>query len=411
MKSFRPVLILTALFLLLALPAAADARSTPAMEGAPPAAIEGTITHISIPFVGGGPIVTLLDGLVSFDATGATVRFSNGTAGTTADFAVGQRLVAFVEPTQAMPLAKSIVILAQRSDVTLTGTVGAVDLTARTLTVLGFTARVTDKTAFGGPWDGAGQAGLEDVGIGDLVLVAAMADAKALVATKVMKLSPSPTPTVRIHGVVEAIGTVSWTIVLRDGAKSVVKVDAETKVVGGPKIGDEVDILARQLPDGSILALLIAGFVPPPTVPTERYEGVVKAIGTTSWTVGPKAGDGPDRLFAVSEKTTILGSPKVGDEVGVLAAKQSDGSFLAIVITKAVSAPGVATQVAFEGVLNRIAADGSMMGIATWMVGDTKVVVSRLAIVLGEPRVGDRVRVEGFRVRDGSVMASKITKL
>ena len=270
---------------------------------------------------------------------------------------------------------------------------------------------MTDKTAFGGPWDGAGQAGLENVRIGDLVLVAAMADAQALVATKVMKLSPSPTPTLRIHGVVEAIGTVSWTIVLRDGTKSVVKVDAETKVVGGPKVGDEVDILARQLPDGSILALLIAGFVPPPTVPTERYEGVVKAIGTTSWTVGPKAGDGPDRLFAVSEKTTILGGPKVGDEVGVLAAKQSDGSSLAIVITKTVSAPDVATQVAFEGVLNRIAADGSMMGIATWLVGETKVVVSRLTIVLGDPKVGDRVRVEGFRVRDGSVMASKITKL
>ena len=410
MKAFRPVLFLTAISLLLAFPAAADVRTSPAPEGPPPAAIEGTITHLSIPFVGGGPIVTLLDGLVSFDATGATVRFSTGNAGTTADLAIGQRLVAFVEPTSAMPKATSIVVLAQRSDVTLTGSVDAVDATARTLTVLGFTARVTDKTVFGGPWDGAGQAGLEDVRVGDLVLVAATSDARSLVATRVMKLSPSPTPTLRVHGVVEAIGTVSWTIALRDGSKSVVKVDAETKIVGSPKVGDEVEVLARQLSDGSLVAILIARSVPPPHFPMERYQGVVKAIGPAAWTIGPKAGDGPDRLFAVSAKTRILGDPKIGDEVGVLAEKQADGSYLAIVIAKVALAPPVGAVVAFEGTLNRIATDGSA-GLATWLVGDTNVIVSRMTSVRGGPKIGDRVRVEGIRGPDGSVMATKIAKL
>ncbi|HYN41316.1 MAG TPA: DUF5666 domain-containing protein [Thermoanaerobaculia bacterium] len=411
MKSFRPHFLVPALLLLLALPITADMRSTPAMEGPPSAAIEGTITSLNIPFVGGGPIVTLLDGLVSFDATGATVRFSNGTAGTTADLATGQRIVAFVEPTSAMPKAKSIVVLAQRTDVTLTGAVNAVDTTARTLTVLGFTARVTDKTVFGGPWDGAGQAGLEDVRVGDLVLVAATSDARTLVATRVMKLAPSVAPTTRIHGTVESIGIVSWTIVLRDGTKSVVKIDAETKVVGSPKAGDVVDVLARQLPDGSLVAILIAGFVPPPTVTMERYQGVVKAIGPTSWTIGPKAGDGPDRLFGVSAKTRFLGDPKVGDEVGVLAEKQSDGSYLATVIAKVTPGPATTPAVTFEGVLNRISAEGSMGGLGTWLVGDTKVMVSRLTIVLGGPKVGDKVRVEGLRTPDGTVMATRITKL
>jgi hypothetical protein len=410
MKAFRPVLFLTAICLLSAFPISADMRSAPAPEGPPSAAIEGTITHINVPFVGDGPIVTLLDGLVSFDATGATVRFSNGSAGSTADLATGQRIVAFVEPTTAMPKAKSIVVLAQRTDVTLTGAVNAVDTTARTLTVLGFTARVTDKTVFGGPWDGAGQAGLEDVRVGDLVLVAATSEARTLVATKVMKLSPSVAPTTRIHGTVEAIGTVSWTIALRDGTKSMVKVDAETRVVGAPKVGDEVDVLARQLPDGSLVAILIAKSIPPPTVPTERYQGIVRAIGPTSWTIGPKAGDGPDRLFAVSSKTRILGDPKIGDEAGVLAEKQADGSYLAIVIAKVTLAPPVGTAVAVEGTLNRIAPDGSM-GLATWLVGDTKVIVSRMTTVRGEPKVGDRVRVEGIRGPDGSVMATRVTKL
>lgn len=412
MKPCRSVLAIPALFLLLALPAAAGARTAPAPEGPPSSAIEGTVTSINIPIVGGGPIVTLLDGLVSFDAIGATVRFSDGTVGTTADLAIGQRLVAFVGPAVGMLKARSVVVLAQRTDVTLTGKVDAVDLAARTVTLLGFTAQVTDRTVFGGPREGAGRSGLEDVRVGDLVLVGAVADSGVLVATRVMTLAPTALPTTRIHGIVESIGTDSWTLVLRDGTKTVVKVDAETKVVGGPKVGDQVDVLARQLPDGSVLALLIAGFVPPPIAPTERYEGVVKAIGTASWTVGPTAGDGPDRLFAVGEKTRILGDPRVGDQVGVLAQRQADGSYLALVIARAALAPTVPKAVAFEGVLHRIAQAGTTgAAISTWLVGETKVTVSRLTVVLGEPKVGDRVRVEGLLVRDGSVMASRIAKL
>lgn len=412
MKPCRSALAIPALFLLLALPAAAGARTAPAPEGPPSSAIEGTVTSINIPIVGGGPIVTLLDGLVSFDATGATVRFSDGTVGTTADLAAGQRLVAFVEPAAGMQKAKSVVVLAQRTDLTLTGNVDAVDLAARTLTVLGFTAHVTDRTVFGGPREGAGRSGLEDVRVGDLVLVSAMADSGVLVATRVMTLLPSPLPTTRIHGTVESIGTDSWTLVLRDGTKSVVKVDAETKIVGGPKVGDQVDVLARQLSDGSVLALLIAGFVPPPTVQTERYEGMVKSIGTTSWTVGPTAGDGPDRLFTVGEKTRILGDPKVGDQVGVLAQRQTDGSYLALVIARAALGPAVPKAVTFEGIVHRITREESMgAAIPTWLVGATTVTVSRLTVILGEPKVGDRVRVEGLLVRDGSVMAARIVKL
>ncbi len=410
MKAIRSVLVLPALFLLLALPASAVTRGVPAFDGPPPASIEGTITSINIPFVGGGPIVTLLDGLISFDATGATVRFPNGSAGTTADFAVGQRVVALVEPTTAMPKARSIVILAQRTDAMLTGKVEAIDLTARTLEVLGFTATVDDETVFGGPRDGAGQAGLADLSVGDLVLLATTAEGRTLVATRVMKLAPSPIPTSRIHGVVGTIGTGSWTIVLPDGTRTDVKIDAETKIVGSPKVGDEVDVLARPLPDGTVLAALIVRFVAPPTVPMERYEGVVRSISPTEWTIGPKVGEGPDRIFEVDGSTKILGDPKVGDEVGVLASKQASGRYLAVAIAKMTIAPPVGTKVAFEGVVNRIDPEG-MMGVATWMVGSTKVLVSRMTDVTGAPKVGDTVRVEGFKGPDGVVMAARIAKL
>ena len=137
---------------------------------------------------------------------------------------------------------------------------------------------------------------------------------------------------------------------------------------------------------------------------------MVKSIGTTSWVVGPRVGEGPDRIFAVSGKTSIVGDPKVGDEVGVLAERQADGSWLAIVIAKAAPAPVVPTPVAFDGIVNSIATESSM-GLATWLVGDTKVMVSRMTIVNGNPKVGDTVRVEGLKGVDGAVMAARVTKL
>jgi hypothetical protein len=414
MKTSRRPVLLSALSLLLALPAGAAVRSMPTTDGPPAASIEGTITSVNIPFVGGGPIVTLLDGLVSFDATGATVRFADGLTGTPADLATGQRIVAFVEPATALLKATSVVVLAQRTDVLLTGKVEAVDTAARTLTLLGFTARVTDKTVFGGPRDGVGQSGLGSLRVGDLVLVAAKADSGSLVATRVMQLSPSPDPAVRLHGLVEAIGTESWTILV-DGSRTVVKIGDETKVIGDPKVGDEVDVLARRQSDAALFAVLISKSVPVPALPTVRYQGIVKAIGTTSWTIGPKVGDGPDRLFAVNERTKVLGDPKVGDEVGVLAQHLADGPALAIVIAKVIVAPPTPTVVSFDGVVVSITPGtpagpnpGTTMG--TWLVGETKVVVSRMTVVRGDPRVGDEVHVVGLRNPDGVVLATSITK-
>lgn len=328
----RRIVLLPALVLLLAFPATADPRSRPTVEGPPPAAIEGTISSLHAPIAGGGPIVSILDGLVWFDATGATVRFGDGTPGTTDDLAAGQRVVAFVDATASPLKASAIVVLLQRTDVTLTGKVEAVDPPARTLTVLGFTVTVTEATVFGGPRDGTGQAGLEDVKVGDLVLVAAKADSGRLVATRVMKLSPSPTPTVRLHGVVESIGTEAWTLLLRDGTSAVVKVDAETKVVGEPRAGDEVDVLARRLSDGSLLAILIAKVATTPSpVATVSFDGVVQRISpgspTGTWLVG-------ETKVVVSRATTVRGNPQVGDTVHVEGLKSPDRVVLARLVAK-----------------------------------------------------------------------------
>ena len=400
--------LLPALLLLATLPLAADVRTAPTIDGPPPASIEGTITHVGVPIASPGPIVTLLGGLVSFDAEGATVRFADGTPGTTASLAVGQRIVAFLA-SPAPPLkASSIVVFQERADVTLTGTVGSVDASAGTLGLLGLTLKVTDRTVFGGPWDGAGRAGLGELKVGDLVLVAAKADGGVLVATRVLKLSPTPTPTVRFHGVVASIGTERWTFKLADGTTTTVKVDARTKIVGEPRVGDEVDVLARRESDGSLLAVLIQRPVEPPP-PTERYAGMLKELTRTSAVVGPRVGDGPDWLFVVNAETRLVGDPRVGDDVGVLALQQADCSLLALVIAKVVTVPPGA-EVAFDGLLKSTSAAGSM-GAAVWLVDETRVHVTRSTVVRGSPAVGDRVHVEGLRNPDGSVLAKLVAKL
>lgn len=408
MKVSRIAPLLVAL-LVLALPGSADMRGVPASDGHPQATIEGTITHVGVPIASPGPIVTLLGGLVSFDAEGATVRFVDGREATTGSLAAGQRILALLDP-EASPLkAKTVVILSDRENLVLTGKVEAVDTAAKTLKVLGLVVTVTERTVFGGPWDGAGQKALEDVLVGDLVLVEARADAGALVASKVMKLSSSEDSLRRIHGTVESVGTDSWTIATSDKKTVVVKVGPETTFTGEPKVGDTVDVLARRQSDGSLLAVLIAKYTPPPTQETQRFEGRVEAISATSWTIGPKAGDGPSRLFAVDAQTQIVGDPKVGDPVGVLARKQADGSWLALVIAKSGSPDHGRNEVAFDGVVKEIAA--ATPAGALWLVDTTRVLVTRATEVKGSPAVGDTVHVEGMRGPDGTVMAKKVEKV
>jgi hypothetical protein len=49
--------------------------------------------------------------------------------------------------------------------------------------------------------------------------------------------------------------------------------------------------------------------------------------------------------------------------------------------------------------------------MSTWVVGGTKVIVTPMTTVTGNPMVGDRVHVEGWKMPDASVAAKKIEKL
>ncbi|HEY8132224.1 MAG TPA: DUF5666 domain-containing protein, partial [Thermoanaerobaculia bacterium] len=124
------------------------------------------------------------------------------------------------------------------------------------------------------------------------------------------------------------IGTDSWIITDTRRGDVNVKVNAQTKIVGSPKVGDTVDVLANVDSANNYVAVSIA------LSPTQMHiSGVVKSIGATTWVIGPAVGLGPDFLVQVTAQTRIVGDPKVGDRVDALVQPGRDG-FVAISITK-----------------------------------------------------------------------------
>jgi Domain of unknown function (DUF5666) len=194
-----------------------------------------------------GSLVRLADGLVVIDTTGAKIS---------GEITPGALLFAVLKPGNVAanaPLPASYVAVTRSAQVTLSGTVTAVDLTARTLTLLGRTMRVTPQTAFSSAFPTFKAIELSDIVTGQPVVVESNASAGALVASSVFVLGfhPPTLPTV-IHGTVRSIANDSW--VISAGGKDVmVKVDAKTKIAGNPKVGDTVDVLV----DADNLALAI----------------------------------------------------------------------------------------------------------------------------------------------------------
>jgi Domain of unknown function (DUF5666) len=363
--------------------------------------VEGTVSSLTSPVSSGvGPVFTILDGAVSIDASGADIT-SGDPSGGPAVVQVGSRIAALLVPVVGGGpdrVATTVYVLPTTNTATLHGKVDAVDVAATTFQVAGVTVHVTAATIFGGN----GLASLGDLHVGDIVLAVISLSGSSTTAERVMRLGTTPTPLERIEGTVVSIGTTSW--VLSAGAKDMtIGVDAQTKIVGAPKAGDTVEVLGRTDSSGVFRASLIV----PMRTPVVRLRGTVVSESSTSWViaVGGSAMGGAaattNTTVKVDSNTKIVGSPAVRDTVEALADKQSDGSLLATLITK-VASPMTVT---FEGVVNAIRG-------MEWTVGTTKVMVSRLTILVGSPKLRDNVKVEGIQPGGAPVIiATKITKL
>lgn len=246
--------------------------------------VEGTVSSVNYPIVSGSAaLVTLLEGLFTFDTKDARITTADGRAGTIADVRPGVRILAILSTrSTGMPKAETIVVTSDTSTATFRANVESVDVAALTFGILGTRVTVTRETSFGGP-DGRTQT-LADLRVGDPVLVIAENRERVLTALRVLVLGRVPDPAVeRLRGVVESIDTSLWkikTVSTTAATRSEeVVVTSATRIVGEPRVGDTVDVLGTRDSAGRLTAQIISKVtVAPPPAGMTRFEGTVTQL-------------------------------------------------------------------------------------------------------------------------------------
>jgi hypothetical protein len=322
----RKLLVLLSLVLLASV-ASARVRSVSHPEPRPNAAtVHGVITAVH------GNVVSIGDGLISIDASDAQILVGRKGNATVADLKPGMLLFAAVgAPFDAnVPLRATMITATNIADATLSGSVDDVDRSARTLRLLGRTIQITDDTSFGGLLrDGA--VGLDDVMVNQLVQVQTEATGGKLVATSVTIIAPVPPTVATLRGTVKNIGTNSWVIAKKNEGDVTLQIDANTKIAGSPKIGDEVEVLYRVDSAHANIAIAIVKIdLPLPIPDVTRFTATVTSLGNP-WVVKVQDG-GEAKVFTGRAK--IEPGIRAGDRVEVLAEKRDDGAFDALVIIR-----------------------------------------------------------------------------
>jgi hypothetical protein len=299
---------------------APDARGGFAVAGT---TVSGLVTGVS------GSIVSLANGLVTLDVSSAKILGDDGVTASVVSITPGSLIFAVLKSADSAanaPLPVETLAVSRVPQVTLSGPVQSVDLAAGTLTLLGRTIHVTADTSFGGI------RGVGDILSNQVAQVQANAVAGSLVATSVLVFAQTPPPSLLIHGTVKNISAGSWVITDLRGKDVTVVVNAQTKIIGDPKLGDEVDVLINVDSASSNVAVSIMKSIAPPL--EVHLSGWVSSISATSWTIsGPPGSMAPAFLIQVNAQTKISGDPRVGDRVDVIAKPSSTG-FVALSITK-----------------------------------------------------------------------------
>jgi hypothetical protein len=239
-----------------------------------------------------------------------------------ATIALGDAIPAVVPPP---PLVATNVLVTETRFAYLHGTIQGLNVPGSSFTMLFRVVHVDANTQFSGATPTSRIKSLSDLAPGQVADVTVVASSLGLLAVRVVAhgfSAPPPIP-FAFRGVVRSIAADEWTI---DG--KVVGITNETKIVGDPKVGDTVEVLAKiQDPPNPamgmpsrIVAILIAKVpvVTPPTPGSGReftFEGQIQSIPPTATQIGVWRIGGKD--VNVTARTEIVGSPKVGDTVRV----------------------------------------------------------------------------------------------
>ena len=245
---------------------------------------------------------------------------------------------------------------------------------------------------------------IADVKAGDLIQASIDVENSTSTVLKALTVSIQEQHFGSIAGPVSAIDIPSQTFQVLG---QTIAVTAETRFVGtrgGPTPRfdslEEGDPVLVQLAHGSeeLVARTVHILSP---APTGRLLGVVRSIGESIWLVQPS--EEPTVTVVLTSNTRVTGNPRVGDTVMVLGDYNDSGELVAQIIEKARPSHQPAP-VRFEGTVDSISD-------RDWVVSGRSVKVSPATRIVGNPIVGDRVRVTGKADMTGRVHAEAIEKL
>jgi hypothetical protein len=252
-------------FVLLLAAAVANAQMTrnrAAQPGTPPAdpfrmlapaTVSGTVSAVA------GNIINVANGTVTVDASGARIVDTTGATVSLSSVTTGSLIVATVKSDNVAPnapLQATLIAVSKPAALTLTGPVTSVDAAHNSLTLLGRTIQVNTQTSFASPFLGTTVRGLADVQPNELLVVQANASGQSLVAVSVLVMSMHVDRPELFHGTVKSIAADAW-VITENGKDVTVSVNAQTQIVGSPKAGDTVTVLALTDSSGKLVALSI----------------------------------------------------------------------------------------------------------------------------------------------------------
>jgi hypothetical protein len=255
--------------------------------------VDGTVSKIT------GTVLDLIEGQIQIDVANATITSGDDSKGSpvpASAIPVSARVVAQVTVPDVIPavfppppLAATTAVVFQAHAGQLTGTIQAVDVAGGKFTLLSHTVSTNSATVWSGevpigPVKIGPVKGIADLAAGMFATVSVV-NASGLLATNVEAFSlVTPPQLISFRGPVQTITPTAWTI-----AGRVVSVDSDTKVVGDPKVGDTVDVLARiqNPPPGSLapsylvaISIIKAPVILPPNPGDHatEFDGTVEAI-------------------------------------------------------------------------------------------------------------------------------------
>ena len=249
--------------------------------------VDGTVSKIT------GTVLDLFEGQVQIDVSNATITSGDGSTGgpvPVSGIPVGARVVANVTVPDVIPtlippppLAATTVVVFQPRAGQLAGAIQTVDVAGGTFTLLLHSVSTNSATVWSGEGPNGPINGVADLAVGMFATVS-VANASGLLAASVEAFGlVTPPPIIAFRGPVQTITPTLWTI-----AGRVVQVNSATTIVGDPKVGDTVDVLARiqNPPPGSLapsylvaLSITLAPVITPlPGDLATEFDGTVEAI-------------------------------------------------------------------------------------------------------------------------------------